>query len=122
HIDGSFLYPRDGYGHIVETLEAAIPSESVRTGHDIARLECDRGRIRRIHFAGPHHVDPDARVVSTLPLTLTVKFLGDDVGDEVREAAAGLRFRHIRLFFLRLAQPSVSANASIYIPDPKMCV
>lgn len=122
HIDGRFLYPRDGYGQIVETLEVAIPYDSVRTGHDIVRLECDRNRIRRIHFAGQPHVDPDSRIVSTLPLTLTVKFLGDDIADEVREAAAGLRFRHIRLFFLRLAQPRVSSNASIYIPDPKMCV
>ena len=122
HIDGSFLYPREGYGHIVETLEATIPPASIRTGHDIVRLECDRNRIRRIHFAEQHYVDPESRVVSTLPLTMTVKFLGDDVSDEVREAVAGLRFRHIRLFFLRLAQPHVSDNASIYIPDPKMCV
>jgi len=40
----------------------------------------------------------------------------------VREAAATLRFRHIRLFFLRLAQPRVSDNASIYVPDPAFCV
>jgi protoporphyrinogen oxidase len=122
HIDGSFLYPREGYGHIVDTLAATLPPASVRKGHDIVRLECDSGRIRRIHFAGHHPVDPGSRVVSTLPLTLTVKFLGDEVSDEVREAAAGLRFRHIRLFFLRLAQPRVSDNASIYIPDPKLCV
>ena len=122
HIDGSFLYPRDGYGQIVETLEATLPEDSVRTGHDIVRLECDRNRIRRIHFADRQHIDPESRIVSTLPLTLTVKFLGDDVADEVREAVAGLRFRHIRLFFLRLAQPRVSTNASIYIPDPEKCV
>jgi protoporphyrinogen oxidase len=122
HIDGSFLYPRDGYGQIVETLQAAVPPDSVRTGHDITRLECDHKSIRRIHFAEQHHLDPDSRVVSTLPLTMMVKFLGDEVSDEVREAAAGLRFRHIRLMFLRLAQPHVSANASIYIPDPELCV
>ena len=91
-------------------------------GHDIVRLECDRKRIRRIHFAEQQHFDPDSRVVSTLPLTLMVKFLGDGIGGEVREAAAGLRFRHIRLIFLRLAQPHVSSNASIYIPDPELCV
>jgi protoporphyrinogen oxidase len=122
HIDGSFLYPRNGYGQIVEALEASLPRESLRTGHDITRLECDRGRIRRIHFADRHHVDVASRVVSTLPLTLTVKFLGDRVSDDVREAVSELRFRHIRMFFLRLAQPHVSSNASIYIPDPKMCV
>ena len=122
HIDGSFLYPRNGYGQIVDALEATLPRESLCTGYDIARLECDRGGIRRIHFADNSHVDPDSRVVSTLPLTLAVRFLGDDVPDDAREAAAELRFRHIRLFFLRLAQPRVSANASIYFPDPKMCV
>ncbi len=122
HIDGSFLYPREGYGDIVATLEEGLPPESVRTGSDIMRLECDRNRIRRIHFAEGRPLDPDSRVVSTLPLTLTVKFLGDAVSDEVREAVSALRFRHIRMFFLRLNQPSVSTNASIYIPDPKKCV
>ena len=122
HIDGSFLYPRNGYGQIVAALEASLPRDSIRIGHDITRLECDRGRIRRIHFADQHHVDAGTRVVSTLPLTLTAKFLGDRVSDVVREAVAELRFRHIRMFFLRLAQPRVSSNASIYIPDPNMCV
>ena len=122
HIDGSFLYPRDGYGRIVEALEEAIPRESIRTGHDIVSFECDRSRIRRIHFADHRPIDPDWRVVSTLPLTMTVRFLGDAVSEGVRNAISQLRFRHIRLFFLRLAQPSVSSNASIYIPDPKMCV
>ncbi|HLI82093.1 MAG TPA: FAD-dependent oxidoreductase, partial [Candidatus Binataceae bacterium] len=122
HIDGSFLYPRRGYGQIVESLEAEIPRASIRTGYDIVRLECARGLIRRIHFAEQHHVDPPSRIVSTLPLTLIVKFLGDDIGADLREAAAALRFRHIRLFFIRLAQPRVSSNASIYIPDPKLCV
>jgi len=122
HIDGSFLYPRHGYGEIIAALEAELPRVSIRTQSEIVRLECDRERVRRIHFADRHHVDPAQRVVSTLPLTLTVKFLGHHVCDEVREAAASLRFRHVRLFFLRLAQPRVSPNASIYIPDPELCV
>lgn len=122
HIDGSFLYPREGYGDIVETLEESLPPESVRTDCDIVRLECVRNRVRRIHFADGGHLDPDSRVVSTLPLTLTVKFLGDAVPAQVHEAISGLRFRHIRMFFLRLNQPRVSTNASIYIPDPQKCV
>jgi protoporphyrinogen oxidase len=122
HIDGAFLYPHNGYGQIVDALAGAIPRGSIRMGHDIVRLECDRNRIRRIHFAQHHHLDVASRIVATLPLTLTARILGDSVSKEVREAAAALRFRHIRLFFLRLAQPRVSDNASIYIPDPSMCV
>lgn len=122
HLDGSFLYPRNGYGQIAGALAARLPQGLLHTGHEIVRFECHRSRIRRIHFATQLHVDPDSRIVSTLPLTLLVKLLGDQLPKHVLEAAAGLRFRHIRLLFLRLAQPQVSPNASIYIPDPEFCI
>ena len=62
------------------------------------------------------------RVVSTLPLPLLVKLLGDAVPEAARAAASRLRFRHVRLLFLRLGTPRMSKNASIYIPDPAFCV
>jgi protoporphyrinogen oxidase len=51
-----------------------------------------------------------------------VKFLGDQISADARQAAARLRFRQIRLFFIRLKRPQLSANASIYIPDPEFCI
>jgi protoporphyrinogen oxidase len=123
HIDGSFLYPRNGYGQIVDSLAAQLPAASVKTDHEIVRIEIERRRIRRIHFAARPSIDTDSRVVvSTLPLPLMVKLMGNRIAPAVSEDAAVLQFRHIRLFFLRLAQPQVSPNASIYIPDPKLCV
>ena len=80
------------------------------------------GAIARILFADGHAVEPRGRVVSTLPLTVLVKFLGEQMSAEARQAAARLRFRQIRLFFLRLKRPQLSANASIYIPDPEFCI
>lgn len=123
HIDGSFLYPRNGYGQIVDSLAAQLPSTSIKTDHEIVRIEADHRRIRRIHFAARPPIDTDSRiVVSTLPLTMMVKLMGDRISAAIREDAAALQFRHIRLFFLRLAQSQVSSNASIYIPDPKLCI
>jgi protoporphyrinogen oxidase len=122
HIDGAFLYPRGGYGRIVQNLEAALPHGSLRRAHEIVRLQCERGAITRIHFADGQVEMPRGRVVSTLPLTVLVKFLGDQVSADARQAAARLRFRQIRLFFLRLKRPQLSANASIYIPDPEFCI
>jgi protoporphyrinogen oxidase len=123
HIDGNFLYPRNGYGQIVDSLAAELPAASVKTDHEIVRLEVERGRIRRIHFAARPPIDAGSHsVVSTLPLSLLVKLMGNRVAPAVREDAAALQFRHIRLFFLRLAQPNVSTAASIYIPDPKLCI
>ena len=118
HIDGSFLYPRRGYGRIVDALVGALPAASIRTGCAVEGLDVDRGVVRGVRFAGgPSEEVPD-RVVSTLPLPLLVRFLGDGVAEPVRAAAARLRFRHVRLLFLRLAMRRFSDKASIYIPDP----
>jgi protoporphyrinogen oxidase len=122
HLEGKFLYPLGGYGRITETLAANLSAQTVYTGREITGLECERGRVRRVRFAAHPPVDTDGRILSTLPLTLLVGLLGDQISKEAREAAACLRFRHIRLLFLRLAQPRVSTNASIYIPDPEFCI
>jgi protoporphyrinogen oxidase len=57
-----------------------------------------------------------------LPLTILVKLLGDVMSKATREAAARLRFRQLRLIFLRLNKRQVSENASIYIPSPEFRV
>jgi protoporphyrinogen oxidase len=44
------------------------------------------------------------------------------VPEDAHQAAQALRFRHLRLVFLRLDQPRVSGNASIYVPDQALCV
>jgi protoporphyrinogen oxidase len=122
HIDGAFLYPRGGYGRIAQNLESTLPRGSLRCAHEIVGLQCEDGAITRIHFADGQVVEPRGRVVSTLPLTVLVKFLGEQMSADARQAAASLRFRQIRLLFLRLKRPQLSANASIYIPDPEFCI
>ncbi len=122
NLDGHFLYPKNGFGEIATTLAAALPPDSVKTGQEVTRIECQDAAVRRIHFASVPPADVPGRMVSTLPLNLLIEFLGDAVSETVREAARALRFRHVRLIFLRLGKPRVSNNASIYFPDPKMCV
>jgi protoporphyrinogen oxidase len=122
HIDGKFLYPRQGYGQIIDALKEGLPAESLRTGSDVVGLECCGGAVTHIHFAAGGAVATPGKVVSTLPITLLVKFLADQMPDEVHRIASRLRYRQIRLIFLRLRRPRVSAYASIYIPDPALCV
>ena len=122
HIDGAFLYPRGGYGRIVQNLESKLPQGSLRRANEIVGLQCDGGSITGIQFADGQVMEPRGRIVSTLPLTVLVKFLGDQISADARQAAARLRFRQIRLFFIRLKRPQLSANASIYIPDPEFCI
>lgn len=119
HIDGDFLYPKGGYGEITARLAAGLPSDALATSHEVARLECHAGALVRVHFKDGRIAPVGDRVVSTLPLTLLVRLLGDEVSSAVQEAASTLRFRKLRLVFLRLNKPRVSENASIYIPSPE---
>ena len=99
-----------------------LPSESIRTGFEIAAVECASGVVKRIRFAGGQSLEVRDRVVSTLPLPLLVGLLGDAVPAAARAAASRLRFRHVRLLFLRLKLARLSGYASIYIPDPGFCI
>jgi protoporphyrinogen oxidase len=122
HLDGSFLYPRRGYGALATRLAARLQAGSVATAHEVAGFECGGGSIRAIRFVGRPAVPVRGPVVSTLPLTALVRCLGDALPAAARRAAARLRFRHIRLVFLRLGIPRHSQNATIYVPDPRLAV
>lgn len=130
HLDGQFYYPRSGYGAIAERLAASLPADSVHTGHEVNALECSGGNIRALGFAASPSQPPAAlgrvpvegRVVSTLPLPLLARLLGDALPASAHAAAAQLRFRHVRLVFLRLSVARCSRNATLYLPDPKLCV
>jgi len=122
HIDGRFLYPRQGYGRIADLLASKLPVASIRVGHEVEALECSKGRVTRIRFTGGGTITPPGRILSTLPLTLLVKLLGDELPEGPRRAAGELRFRHVRLIFIRLGRSQLSSNASIYIPDPEFCI
>ncbi len=122
HLDGHFLYPEDGFGAISAAMSDGLPPESLKTGHDVSRLECDGPTVRHVHFTSGRRVTVPGFVISTLPLNRLVHFLGSAVADDVKKSAGLLQFRSLRLVFLRLGKARVSDNASIYFPDLQMCV
>lgn len=119
HLDGAFLYPRGGYGRIVEALAGACPADSLHTGAGVSGLVVQDDRVVRLRLDDGTEVTVSGPVVSTLPLSVVVRnLIGIPIPAAVEEAIRELRFRHVRLVFLRLGRESVSRNASIYIPDP----
>jgi protoporphyrinogen oxidase len=120
HLDGSFLYPRSGYGALAMRLAARLPCDCLAPAHEVAGFDCRGGSIRAIRFSERPALVVPGRVVSTLPLTALVRCLGDALPAAARRAAAQLRFRHVRLVFLRLGISRHSRNATIYLPDPRL--
>lgn len=115
HLDGSFYYPRLGYGQIAEATADAAGREHIHTGSRITEINHEGERIERVVVNETRTVEVD-RVVSTLPLTLLVRLLAPVPPGEIRALAESIRFRHLRLAVLGLDRPRLTENASLYFP------
>lgn len=122
HLDGRFLYPASGYGRIVQALAQGLPAETLRTAQEAVWMGVDGRRISEIRFSSGLVCQTGGKVISTIPMTILVRLLGESLSPEAHEACRGLQFRHLRLIFLRLSRPRLSEHASVYLPDPDLCI
>ena len=116
HLDGSFYYPKHGYGQITEATADAMGRDAIRTDARITRLVHDDRRITHVEVNGTETVDVET-VVSTLPLTVLLRQLDPSPPDAVLDRADAIRFRNLRLVVLGLDRKRVTRNASLYFPE-----
>ncbi|MEL6383475.1 MAG: FAD-dependent oxidoreductase [Cyanobacteria bacterium J06626_18] len=117
HLDGSFYYPKMGYGRVVERMEEFCGPENMRLNHRINRLVHDGKRIQAIGVAGSDRPFRVRQVVSTLPLSLLIRSLDPAPPEAILQLANSLRYRHVRLVALFLNKPAVNGNATVYFPE-----
>jgi protoporphyrinogen oxidase len=116
HLDGSFYYPKHGYGQIAEATADALGRDRIRTGARITRIAHDGTHIQGVTVNDDEAVDVET-VVSTLPLTLVLRLLEPAPPEELRRLGDSIRFRHLRLAVLGLDRPRLTPNASLYFPS-----
>ena len=116
HLDGTFYYPRRGYGQIAEATADALGRDHIRTDARITAVEHRAGRIDRLVVNEEETVDVET-VVSTVPLTRFVDLLDPPPPEAIRRLTGSMRFRHLRLAVLALDRPRLTPNASLYFPD-----
>jgi len=116
HLDGSFYYPKHGYGQIAEATADALGRDHIRTGARITSIAHDGARIQRVTVNEREAVDVET-VVSTLPLTLLLRLLDPAPPASIQDLGASIRFRHLRLAVLGLDRPRLTPNASLYFPS-----
>jgi len=119
HLEGRFLYPRWGYGQIVEAMAGRLAPGRLRCGCRVVRVVASGGEIRAVQYetGGRLETIESAAVVNTLPITLLVRILEPSPPAEVLDAARHLRFRDMVLVTLFLDQPTVSDAACLYFPQ-----
>lgn len=118
HLDGTFFYPKDGYGTIADRLAAACGHERVRLGARITEIQHRNNRIEAIVVNG-HERIPVARVINTLPLPLFLRMMNPAPAPDILEVAARLKFRDVVLVGLIINKPSLTNYATVYFPDRK---
>jgi len=111
-----FLYPRLGFGRIPEAIAATLAPGTVRTESPVVRLHHDGSRVTRIVWrtrGNEESLEP-ASVISTMPVSDLVSLLRPEPPAQVRDAAAGLRYRDMVIVFLALRREQVTPDHWIY--------
>ncbi|MBR85244.1 MAG: amine oxidase [Rhodospirillaceae bacterium] len=116
HLDGSFLYPRYGFGSIFDRIAEEIGDDHIHCNSRITRLVHEGGRINAFMLGEQTYV-PAKTVVSTLPLPLMLEILDPAPPMEILQKARGIRFRKLLLCVFCLKRGRFSENASIYFPE-----
>ena len=113
-----FAYPRAGNSVFYERMRQHIEEGGgqVLTSHPVTKvLRGEDGSVTGVTLADGSTADADV-VISSMPITLLLKGL-DGVPDEVRSAAARLRFRNTILVYLLIDEADLFPDQWLYVHD-----
>ncbi len=118
HLDGSFLYPKHGFGTIFDELANNIGNENIFLDSKIEKIIHDGKKINQIVYSNGKSFKP-GMVVNTLPLTILGNVFDPKPPSHIIECINRIQFRDVRLCILYLNKPKFSSNASLYFPESK---
>ncbi len=116
HLDGSFYYPKDGFGTIADRLAEFCGQENIQRNSRLTRFFHDSTAIRDIEINGERTVTVDT-IISTLPLPYFIQSLDPPPPEEILSMTKDLRFRSMIIVTVFINKDSVTKNGSIYFPD-----
>ena len=116
HLDGTFFYPKNGIGDIVNKWAEVCGRENIIKRSKITRIFHDNKEISSIEINGRDKIRIDY-AVSTLPISLFLNMMKPLPPKEILQISNTLLYRHVKLVALFLGKPSVTKSATVYFPD-----
>jgi protoporphyrinogen oxidase len=115
-----FAYPTGGTGMVYERMAERIALEGggVHLNAPVRRLIHHHKQVRGLELADGH-IEPFDHVISTMPLTLLVRGLGD-LPPAVEHGVNQLRFRNTILVYLNVASTELFKDQWLYIHSPEL--
>lgn len=117
HLDGTFYYPKNGFGDIFKKLNDQIGSKNIILNSSIEVINHVGSYIENVG----HDIESSNNnfFINTLPLGLFLKNLKPSPPKNIINIIDKIKFRDLRLCILYLDIPYFSKNASMYYPDSK---
>ncbi len=115
-----FAYPLRGTGSVYVTMADRVRANGgeIRLRCPVRRVMHEAGRVSGVELADGH-CEPCDHVISTMPLTLLVRSLGEMPAD-VERAVEALRFRNTILVYLHVDSDALFADQWIYVHSPDL--
>jgi len=116
HLEGTFYYPKFGFGSIFEKTKDYIGVENVKLNSRVKKLYHEHGKIKKIEY-GDGKISTTGTVINSLPLNILIKLLDPSPPKKILEIINSIKYRHLKLCACFLDIPYFSKNASIYFPE-----
>ena len=121
HLEGSFYYPKYGYGTIFDSIAKQINYDNISLNSKVKKIFHDGKKIKEIVLENGKTIEVKY-IVNTLPINSTIKMLDPLPNKNLIERADNLKFRNLKICLLELDFPKLSNNASIYFPDEHIAI
>lgn len=115
HLDGSFYYPKKGYGTIAEELAKFCGREHILTNSKVTRVFHNFRKIQFVEINHTKKIGVDG-IVSTLPLPQFIQLLSPSPDKQIVSIAKTLQFRSLLIVTVFLNKSSITDKGSIYFP------
>ena len=119
HLDGSFLYPKHGYGTIFNSISDLVGVENINLNSTITKIKHNNYKLENI-MINNNQVINTKKIVSTLPINILIKLLDPRPPEHIIELIDKINYRSLQLCVIKLDKPNFSQNASIYFPDSSL--
>ena len=116
HLDGSFYYPRHGFGTIFEKMKDYIGEDNIRFDSPIKKVIHKDQKILEVYY-GNSRINNVDMIINTLPVNTLINSLDPSPPENIKNIVNTIKYRDLKLCVIYLDTPSFTNNASIYFPE-----
>lgn len=123
----TFRYPKGGLGHIWQAIASKSQNQGkFLLGHTVTGFKFEGKKINQIQCShngadATFDLGPDDHIVSTLPLSQTVKIMSKALPQHFQELVDKVvELNDLLLVFFHIEQKSLFSESWVFIPDPEV--